>query len=60
MDNTHEEIWIIRLISVLEMLCKSESVLLRCKGKIEHHNPKMVPLAACSALLNQSKQMILP
>lgn len=45
MDNTHEEIWITGLILVLERLCKSESLLLTCKGKLGHPNPKMVPLA---------------
>lgn len=45
MDNSHEEIWIIRLISVSEILRKSQSLLLTCKGKLEHHNPKIVSLA---------------
>lgn len=45
MDNSHEEIWIIRLISVSEILRKSQSLLLTCKGKLEHHNAKIVSLA---------------
>lgn len=54
MDNVHEEIWIIRLILVSEILCKSQSLLLTCKGKLEHHNPKTVPLAASLVSFTES------